>query len=130
MAATRRPIASSSCCPGGALLIDTPGIRSLEVAGADEGVDAAFDDIAELADALSLQRLPPRRRARLRGPRARSTTGRSPTDRLASHQKLERELAHAERKDDPRARAEERRRWKIISKSVERHMERKYGKTR
>ena len=35
--------------PGGALLIDTPGIRSLEVAGADEGVEAAFDDIIELA---------------------------------------------------------------------------------
>ena len=35
--------------PGGALLIDTPGIRSLEVAGADEGVEAAFDDIVELA---------------------------------------------------------------------------------
>src|SRR6478735_7871382 len=35
--------------PGGALLIDTPGIRSLEIAGADEGVDTAFDDIAEIA---------------------------------------------------------------------------------
>ena len=35
--------------PGGALLIDTPGIRSLEVAGADEGVDTAFDDIIDLA---------------------------------------------------------------------------------
>ena len=35
--------------PGGALLIDTPGIRSLEVAGADEGMAAAFDDIVELA---------------------------------------------------------------------------------
>ena len=47
--ATRRPTASCSRCPGGALLIDTPGIRSLEVAGADEGVETAFDDIAELA---------------------------------------------------------------------------------
>ena len=35
--------------PGGALLIDTPGIRALEVVGAEEGVEAAFDDIAELA---------------------------------------------------------------------------------
>ena len=45
--------------PGGALLIDTPGIRSLEVAGADEGVEAAFDDIIELAATLPLQRLRP-----------------------------------------------------------------------
>jgi ribosome biogenesis GTPase len=48
-------------------------------------------------------------------------------DRLESHRKLERELAHAERKGDPRAEAAERKRWKAISKSVERHMDRKYG---
>ena len=54
--------------PGGALLIDTPGIRSLEVAGADEGVDTAFDDITELALRLPVQRLPPPGRARLRRP--------------------------------------------------------------
>src|SRR4029079_6124418 len=35
--------------PGGALLVDTPGIRSLEVLGADEGVDAPFDDVIDLA---------------------------------------------------------------------------------
>ena len=35
--------------PGGALLVDTPGIRALEVLGADEGVEAAFDDVADLA---------------------------------------------------------------------------------
>ena len=32
--------------PGGAFLIDTPGIRSLEIAGADEGVDTAFEDLS------------------------------------------------------------------------------------
>src|SRR6476661_81361 len=37
--------------PGGAFLIDTPGIRSLEIAGADDGIDTAFDDIAQLAAA-------------------------------------------------------------------------------
>ena len=37
--------------PTGAFLIDTPGIRALEVAGAEEGVGRAFDDIEELAAA-------------------------------------------------------------------------------
>ena len=32
---------------GGALLIDTPGIRALEVLGAEEGLEATFDDVAE-----------------------------------------------------------------------------------
>ncbi len=112
--------------PGGALLIDTPGIRSLEVAGADEGMAAAFDDIVELAT-----------RCRFNDCRHRDEPGCAVRDaladgsldagRLASHEKLERELAHNERKGDPRARAEERRRWKAIHKSVERHMDQKYG---
>ena len=39
--------------PGGALLIDTPGIRSLGVAGATDGLETTFADIAELADAAA-----------------------------------------------------------------------------
>ena len=126
-AATRRPTASCSCCPGGALLIDTPGIRSLEIAGADEGVETAFDDINALAAGLPLQRLPPRAAS----PAARSARalddGSLSGDRLESQRKLERELAFAERKGDPRAQAEERKRWKAIHKSVGKHMDIKYG---
>jgi ribosome biogenesis GTPase len=53
--------------------------------------------------------------------------GRLAPERLASHRKLERELAYAERRDDPRGQAEERRRWRAIHKAVDRHMDRKYG---
>ena len=56
--------------------------------------------------------------------------GRLSEDRLASHRKLERELAHAERKEDPRARAAHRREWRLIHKSVSQHMARKYGDDR
>jgi ribosome biogenesis GTPase len=115
--------------PGGALLIDTPGIRSLEVAGADEGMEAAFDEIAELATRCRFSDCHHGDEPGCAVRRALDE-GTLTSDRLASHQKLERELAHAERKGDPRARAEERRRWRAISKSVERHMDHKYGKTR
>ena len=88
-------------CPGGALLIDTPGIRSLEVAGRGRG-----------------RRDRVRRHRRAGGATAASATaataaspgcavrvalddGSLSQDRLASHRKLERELAHAERKDGP-----------------------------
>jgi ribosome biogenesis GTPase len=112
--------------PGGALLIDTPGIRSLEVVGADEGVDTAFDEIALLAESCRFRDCRHRDEpgCAVRGAVADGTL--SP-DRLASHEKLERELAHARRREDPRAAAEERRRWKAISKSVDKVMERKYG---
>ena len=112
--------------PGGALLIDTPGIRSLEVAGADVGVDVAFDDIADLASTCRFSD------CRHEGEpgcavRAAVDDGRLSNDRLASHRKLERELAHAERKGDARARAAETKKWKSIHKAVARQMHAKYG---
>ena len=36
--------------PGGGVLLDTPGIRSLELWGAGEGLEASFDDIDDLAE--------------------------------------------------------------------------------
>src|SRR5262245_4989854 len=115
--------------PGGALLVDTPGIRALEVIGADEGVDVAFDDVLDIAAACRFSD------CRHDGEpgcavRAALADGRLSEDRLASHRKLEREIARAARENDPRARAEHRRTWKIISKSVDEHMQRKYGAER
>jgi len=115
--------------PGGALLVDTPGIRALEVLGADEGVESAFDDVIDLATACRFSD------CRHDGEpgcavRAAIADGRLREDRLASHRKLERELAHAARQGDPRARAEHRRTWRLISKSVNEHMDRKYGAER
>ena len=112
--------------PGGAFLIDTPGIRSLEIAGADDGVDTAFEDIVELAAACRFSD------CRHQGEpgcavRAAIDDGRLSSDRLASHTKLERELAHVERKTDPRADAEYRKRWRNVHKQVSRHMREKYG---
>jgi ribosome biogenesis GTPase len=115
--------------PGGALLIDTPGIRSLEVAGADEGVDTAFDDITELAlrcrfSDCGHQGEPG---CAVRSAIDDATLG---EDRLASFRKLERELAFAERREDPRARAAEAKRWRQIHLDGRRHMDQKYGRER
>ena len=115
--------------PGGALLIDTPGIRSLEVAGADEGVDAAFDDIAELAAQCRFSDC--RHQGEPGCAVRRAIDGATlREDRLASYRKLERELAHAERREDPRLRAAEARRWRQVHKAVDRHMDQKYGRER
>ena len=97
--------------------------------GADEGVDAAFDDVADLAAMCRFSN------CRHEGEpgcaiRAALADGRLTEDRLASHRKLERELARVAREGDPRARAEHRRTWKLIHKSVDEHMQRKYGEDR
>ena len=114
---------------GGALLIDTPGIRSLEVAGAVEGLEAAFDDIIELAATCRFSDC-----AHEGEPgcavRVAVADGRITEARLASHRKLEREAAHAERKGDPRAQAEERKRWKSINKAADRNTDTKNGEDR
>ena len=105
--------------PGGALLVDTPGIRALEVLGAEEGVETAFDDVADIAAACRFSD------CRHDGEpgcavQAALADGTLTRERLASHQKLERELARAAREGDPRARAEHRRTWKIIHKTYHR----------
>jgi ribosome biogenesis GTPase len=112
--------------PGGSLLVDTPGIRALEVIGAEEGVEVAFDDVADFASAC---RFSDCRHEGEPGCAVRMAIheGRLSEDRLASARKLERELARVARESDPRARAEHRRRWRVIQKSVGEHMQRKYG---
>ncbi len=112
--------------PGGALLIDTPGIRSLGVAGAADGLETAFSDIAELAAGCRF------RDCRHEGEpgcdvQAALADGRLDPARFRSHRKLEREAAHVARATDYRAREAERRKWKAISASVAVHMKRKYG---
>lgn len=115
--------------PGGSLLVDTPGIRALEVLGAEEGVEQSFDDVIELASACRFSD------CRHTGEpgcavRAAIADGRLTEERLDSHRKLEREVARTAMQADPRARAEVRRTWRIIQKSVNEHMERKYGEDR
>ena len=115
--------------PGGALLVDTPGIRSLEIQGAEEGVGETFDDVIELAAACRFSDCSHDGEPGC-AIRAALADGRLTQDRLASHEKLERELDRVARQGDPRARAEHRRHWRLIHKSVNEHMNRKYGADR
>jgi len=115
--------------PDGGLLIDTPGIRSLGVSGADDGLAPAFADVTDLAADC---RFADCRHEGEPGCAVLDAVadGRLAEDRLASHRKLEREAAHAARQTDRLAREADRRKWKSISTSVKQHMERKYGSER
>jgi ribosome biogenesis GTPase len=115
--------------PGGALLIDTPGLRSLGVAGAAGGLDPAFADVAEIAAGCRFTD------CRHEGEpgceiRAALADGRLTRERLASQRKLEKEAAHVARAGDRLLREAERRRWKLIAQSANRHMAEKYGRDR
>lgn len=100
--------------PGGGLLLDTPGMRELGLWDAEAGVEAIFADVQEQIAALAAQCH--FRNCRHEGERgcavqAARERGEVPQDRWKSWVKLQRELAHLDRKEDPVARAEYRRVW-------------------
>ena len=98
---------------GGALLIDTPGMRELQLWTDESALDGAFDDIASLASECRFADC------------AHSTepgcavveaieAGRLDADRLENYRRLAREAAFEARKRDKSAAAEQKRKWKRI----------------
>lgn len=76
--------------PCGALLIDTPGLRELQLLADDDGLDAAFDDIARLADGCRFADCRHDHEPECAVKRAVEATELDP-GRLASYHKLQRE---------------------------------------
>ncbi len=112
--------------PGGAMLVDSPGMRSVGMWEADEGLGNAFADV----DAVAMDcRFSDCAHAREPGcaVQAAIAAGTLPAERLDSRRKLERELDAMERRRTPEARADARRRGKMIGKAVRSHMRAKYG---
>ena len=68
-AGTRRRIARLILLPGGGIVIDTPGLRELQLAETAAGLDASVRRCRGARRDLPLQRLLAQRRARLRRPR-------------------------------------------------------------
>ncbi|MCA9879546.1 MAG: ribosome small subunit-dependent GTPase A, partial [Thermomicrobiales bacterium] len=112
--------------PGGAVLIDTPGMRELGLTEDGGGVDAAFADIAELGQECRFND------CRHEGEpgcavQAALDSGSLSPERWENYRKLQREAAAYEARQDPVLAAERRRHWKMITKSV-RHASKVTGK--
>jgi ribosome biogenesis GTPase len=101
--------------PGGGVLIDTPGLRSLALAG-EEGIAATFADIEDLAGECWFTDCRHDREPRC-AVRAAVEAGGLDAGRVANYHKLRRELEFQARRDDPIARAEAERVWKIRAKA-------------
>jgi ribosome biogenesis GTPase len=99
--------------PGGALLIDTPGMRELQPWADESAVSGAFDDIVSLAEAC---RFSDCAHGSEPGCAVREAIegGRLEADRLEHFQRLAREAAYEARKHDKATAAEHKRRWKQI----------------
>jgi ribosome biogenesis GTPase len=105
--------------PGGAVIVDTPGLRSAGLWVTEEGLDRAFSDIDELASACRFTDC-----LHTQEPGcavlAAVEDGRLPQRRLDSWHKLQREARWMAMRSDARLRAEARRTWVITHKEVRR----------
>jgi ribosome biogenesis GTPase len=103
--------------PGGGLLLDTPGLREIQLWSDGAGLEATFEDVRELAAAC---RFTDCAHASEPGCAVRTAVeeGRLAAERLASFRKLQAELRALEIREDPFKRREERSRWKAIYKSL------------
>ncbi|WP_043933689.1 ribosome small subunit-dependent GTPase A [Bacillus sp. EB01] len=103
--------------PNGAVLIDTPGMRELQLWESHDGLSEAFSDIEETAEACKFRDC---RHIDEPGCAVQEAiaNGLLPAERLASFNKLQKELAYIERKADKRAQAEDKKHWKTITKQV------------
>ncbi len=98
----------------GWLLLDSPGLRELQLWGAASTLDHAFDDVAALAAQCRF------RDCRHQGEPGCAVAGALDPGRWQNYLKLQRELAYLEREADPQVRLEEKRRWKSIHKAAKR----------
>jgi len=103
--------------PGGALLMDTPGLRELQLWDAAEGVSQAFADIDSLAGQC---RFSDCRHETEPGCAVRAAVRAGTLDeaRLENHRKLLREQEFLRRKIDPEARHVEKQRIKQLVREV------------
>ena len=101
--------------PGGGILIDTPGLRELQLWESDDGLERAFADISELMTQCRFSDCAHRTEPGC-AVRAALADGSLPEERWESYLKLQRELEHLEGKLDPRLRSERRKKWAAITK--------------
>jgi ribosome biogenesis GTPase len=113
---------------GGALLIDTPGMRELQLWSADDGLEATFAEITELAASCHFRDCAHRAEPGCAVLAAVASGALSP-ERLDSWHRLARELAWLERKQDERLAAEENARVRALVKAGERRIREKWGRT-
>lgn len=106
--------------PGGWLLMDLPGLREVQLWASAEQLEDTFDDIQALAQSCRFRDC-----AHAGEPGCAVESAGLDPGRVANYLKMQRELAHLERRADPRLAKETRAKWSAIEKSVRSHPKRK-----
>ena len=112
--------------PNGAMIIDTPGLRELQLWGSEENLNQAFSEIEKLAESCRFSDCSHDSEP---GCAVKSAVEAGDIDeaRYANYLKLKKELMYLERRQDEFGRREIRRQSKMMSKMI-RRMYRDHGK--
>ncbi|MFP7169825.1 ribosome small subunit-dependent GTPase A [Terribacillus halophilus] len=104
--------------PGGGMIIDTPGMRELQLWNQQHaGMSAAFADIEELANGCRFRDCTHQKEPGCRVQEAMDSGGLE-AERLQSYFKLQRELRYFDRKTSAKAQLEQGKQFKQLSKHV------------
>jgi ribosome biogenesis GTPase len=105
--------------PDGGLVIDTPGMRELQLPGGADGVDTVFDDIEQLARQCRFADC-----AHVTEPgcavREAVDDGRLDPDRLENYFKLKKEQDYLQEREVKESRQIEKEKWRQIKLEVRR----------
>jgi ribosome biogenesis GTPase / thiamine phosphate phosphatase len=106
--------------PSGGLIMDTPGMRELQIWSLDTGLDAAFEDIKALAGKCRFRDCSHQTEPGCQV-QAAVSQGELDTGRLANYFKLCKEARYIELKSAHSANWVEKERWKKIAKGAHKH---------
>jgi ribosome biogenesis GTPase len=111
--------------PSGGVVIDTPGLRAVGMWDSGQGLDAAFADIAELAEGCRF------RDCKHDGEpgcavEAAVAAGTLAERRLLSYRELQAEVRHIEGELDARARLDKKRQDKQLARDIKRYFKEGY----
>lgn len=103
--------------PSGGCLIDTPGMRELQLWDQSDSLSSSFQDIEELSSQCRYRDCSHNSEPHC-AVRNAIKNGELDNSRLQSYFKLQKELAYMERKTNAQARLAEQQKWKQISKGL------------
>jgi ribosome biogenesis GTPase len=103
--------------PSGGLVLDTPGMRELQLWEADGAISQSFQDVETLADQCFFRDCKHENEPKCAVQEA-IDEGSLDEARYQSYVKLQKELAFLERKNNKRAQLAEKDKWKKITTSV------------
>jgi len=103
--------------PGGGLLLDTPGMRELQLWDVGDAVQQTFDDVERHAAQCHFTDCRHRDEPRC-AVKAAVAEGTLSAERLASYLALQDELAHLARQQDQKAQIEQKRQGRIMGRAI------------